>query len=482
MPDIIAAVDEVAATTLIHDAEATLGTLARNGSGSLGPFTASWSASASLQQGVIDLIPPNVVRVTDCELHYSLGFSFSFDLSTIIPDFCLPRVCIPTPFGDLCTPRICIDWPTITIPLNYSDMVRFTADFTLDVHLVGTDWLVDVVIVGVPALNLSAGGGDHPGGPRPGGSGSPGLDPIHRSAPRRSRPRDHLDHRHRRGDRVAWAPSCRFSWRASASTSTSSPSTSRSSRRAGPWTRRCTSTSTRSAPWSTAVAARTSSCCLSTSQPEGVRMTTLDSRRMTYLNCFGQKFSKPGTYRYRITSSSTSGLDRDARFSIDVKPAASPAKIQQHDVAVRLEGRELVADPPFVSINAGDLVVWNTPDSSIAGYLIEGEGSGLSFSSARLTREAVYTHAFGVPGTYRWRDANGGKLGGTVEVVSGETDSPESARKWLEDLASPTLIRVRGDRATPEKVQILTGQTVAWAIEEAAGISVTDASVVSEGR
>jgi hypothetical protein len=156
VPDIIAAIDEVAATTLIHDAEATLGTLARTGSGSLGPFTASWGASASVQSGAIDLIAPNVVRVTDCELHYSVNFSFAFDLSSIIPDFCLPRICIPTPWGDICTPRICINWPTITIPLSYSDVVRFTADFSLDVHMVGTDWLVDVVIVGVPALDLSA--------------------------------------------------------------------------------------------------------------------------------------------------------------------------------------------------------------------------------------------------------------------------------------------------------------------------------------
>jgi hypothetical protein len=156
VPDIIAAIDEVAATTLIHDAEATLGTIARSGSGSLGPFTATWGASASVQQGTIDLIAPNVVRVTDCELHYSVNFSFSFDLSSIIPDFCLPRICIPTPWGDICTPRICINWPTITIPFSYSDVVRFTADFSLDVHMVGTDWLVDVVIVGVPALNLSA--------------------------------------------------------------------------------------------------------------------------------------------------------------------------------------------------------------------------------------------------------------------------------------------------------------------------------------
>ena len=156
MPDVIAAIDEVAATTLIHDAEATLGTLARTGSGTLGPFTASWGASANLQQGTIDLIAPNVVRITDCELHYTVSFSFAFDLSSIIPDFCLPRLCIPTPWGDVCTPRLCVNWPTITIPFSYSDIVRFTADFSLDVHMVGSDWLVDVVIVGVPALNLSA--------------------------------------------------------------------------------------------------------------------------------------------------------------------------------------------------------------------------------------------------------------------------------------------------------------------------------------
>ena len=210
-------------------------------------------------------------------------------------------------------------------------------------------------------------------------------------------------------------------------------------------------------------------------------MTMLDSRRMTYLNCFGQKFSKPGTYRYRIASSSTRGLERDARFTIEVKPAASPAEAQQHDVAVRLEGRELVADPPSVSINAGDLVLWNTPDSSIAGYVIEGEGSGWSFSSANLTKEALYTHAFGLPGTYRWLDAHHRKLGGVVEVVSPKADAPESSRKWLASLGSPTVISIRGEHADPERVEILTGQTVGWAIEEASGISVTDASLVPGG-
>lgn len=156
MPDILVAADEVAATKLLHDAETALGTISRSGSGSLGPFTANWGASAFFAGGAVDLIPPNVIRISNCELHYNLHFSFSFDLSTILPDFCLPRICIHIPFiGTVCTPRICIDWPTITIPVNFSDVVRFTADFTLDAHLTGPNWLVDVVIVGIPNLQIS---------------------------------------------------------------------------------------------------------------------------------------------------------------------------------------------------------------------------------------------------------------------------------------------------------------------------------------
>src|SRR5262245_1228811 len=84
-----------------------------------------------------------------------LVFSFSFDLSSILPDFCLPQICIPTPWGDICTPKICVDWPTITIPVSYSDSLTFTADFTLNPHLSGANWLIDIVIVGIPLLQIS---------------------------------------------------------------------------------------------------------------------------------------------------------------------------------------------------------------------------------------------------------------------------------------------------------------------------------------
>ena len=155
MPDILVAADEVAATELLHDAESTLGVVTASGSGSLGPFTASYTASASLANGSVDLLPPNIIRIADCELHFSVSFSFSLDLNSFLPRFCIPRICIPIPFfGELCTPRICISWPTITVSLPFSDVVTFTSDFTLNAHLDGPNWLVDVVIVGIPSLTI----------------------------------------------------------------------------------------------------------------------------------------------------------------------------------------------------------------------------------------------------------------------------------------------------------------------------------------
>lgn len=155
MPDVIAAIDEGGANDLIQDAQAALGTLSSSGSGTLGPFTANWSATASFSEGTVDLIAPNVIRLADVRMDYTVSFSFSFDLSSIIPDFCLPRICIDIPFiGRVCTPRICIDWPTITIPVSHSSFVRFSADFNPVVTLVGGVWRAELVVAGLPFLQL----------------------------------------------------------------------------------------------------------------------------------------------------------------------------------------------------------------------------------------------------------------------------------------------------------------------------------------
>src|SRR5438445_7154708 len=157
MAEITAAVDEQGANDLLDAAIATMGTQSKTGSGSLGPFVANYTVQATLTNGTVDLIPPDTIRIADLRLDWDLDLSFGFDLSSILPDFCLPQVCIDIPcVGEVCIPpvAICIDWPTITIPVTHSDFVKFTGDFGLSVNLVGGQWEIDAVLLAIPSLQL----------------------------------------------------------------------------------------------------------------------------------------------------------------------------------------------------------------------------------------------------------------------------------------------------------------------------------------
>jgi hypothetical protein len=155
MAEIIAAVDETAANTLIDTAIALLPPQSASGSGNLGPFVASYAVSATLVNGDIDLIAPDIIRVANLRVNWSANLSFGIDLSTILPDFCLPQVCVNIPcVGRVCTPRICIDWPTIGVSLPLSDFVEADADFRLAIALAGGIWKVEGVVVGVPSLRF----------------------------------------------------------------------------------------------------------------------------------------------------------------------------------------------------------------------------------------------------------------------------------------------------------------------------------------
>jgi len=158
MPDIQVAVDEAQAALLVSKAQALLGTQSRSGSGSLGPFTANWNASAGFSGGTVDLRAPDIIRIANMNLNFTVGIGFSLDLGDFLPEFCIPRICIPIPFlPDLCTPRICINWPTISIgPVNHSGTVNFTADFRLLASQDGSDWKIEIQIMNVPSLSLDA--------------------------------------------------------------------------------------------------------------------------------------------------------------------------------------------------------------------------------------------------------------------------------------------------------------------------------------
>ena len=157
MAEITAALDEVGANKLLDTAIGILPAQSKSGSGNLGPFIASYNVTASLTNGDVDLVPPDIIRIVDLRVDWSLSLSFGFDLSSILPDFCLPQVCVRIPcVGRVCTPRICIDWPTISIPVSFSDFVKATGDFKLDISQQGNVWKVQALILGVPNLQFGA--------------------------------------------------------------------------------------------------------------------------------------------------------------------------------------------------------------------------------------------------------------------------------------------------------------------------------------
>lgn len=149
---LMAAIDEATANTVFHEAETALGTTGTSGSSSFGPFSASYSASASFSGGTLTLMAPGTVSVDDLMINYSLGLTLSLDLSFL--DFCLPRVCIPTPWGDICTPKICISFPTISVPLSFSSSALVSADFGIQVALDAGDWVVSIVVQQVRKVDI----------------------------------------------------------------------------------------------------------------------------------------------------------------------------------------------------------------------------------------------------------------------------------------------------------------------------------------
>jgi hypothetical protein len=155
MAEITAALDEAGANKLLDIAIASLPTLTTGGSGSLGPFTVSYFVKANLTNGNVDLIPPDTIRIADLRLDWHIDFSLVLDLGAILPEFCLPQVCIHIPcVGRVCTPKICIDWPKITVPVSFGDFVKTTVDLALVIALAGGNWNVSAKVLGVPSLQF----------------------------------------------------------------------------------------------------------------------------------------------------------------------------------------------------------------------------------------------------------------------------------------------------------------------------------------
>jgi plastocyanin len=206
-------------------------------------------------------------------------------------------------------------------------------------------------------------------------------------------------------------------------------------------------------------------------------MNALDSRFICLGDCFAHRFSTPGTFSYALTPlpAALGGHHGDAPVH-SVTVSAGAGDQRQHAVTVSRRGGTLTASPARLEVTAGDLVVWASDRSVTFGFRVRGTCGDDLVDSAALRTESIYTHAFGLPGTYAWADANGSGLRGQVRVAPHDAAAGHEA--WLGRLHEGTLVHVQGEQAEPAQIDIIVGQTVVWAVQDSPGISITDASLL----
>jgi plastocyanin len=208
-------------------------------------------------------------------------------------------------------------------------------------------------------------------------------------------------------------------------------------------------------------------------------MNVLDSRGLDRTNCFAQCFSQAGTHRYAVVPALGGHFSQELPFVVTVAGGPATGEGTQHNVEVRFKAGHFAAEPASISVQQGDVVLWTSPEENIPRYAVIGKNR--AFASDRLTKECLYTHIFGLPGTYRWVDANGSQASGTVTVTSPDSRNEAELRKWRNALGEVALVTINGARSGND-AKAVVGQQVFFAVEEAPGISITDERVLRDER
>lgn len=211
-------------------------------------------------------------------------------------------------------------------------------------------------------------------------------------------------------------------------------------------------------------------------------MFALDSRALTYLDCYGQRFPAAGAVRYAVTGPLAACLRvDDPPFLLQVadEQAAEP---RQHDIEVRYDNGAFDAVPQELAISAGDVVLWHSTQAATPPYAVWGQGTDVSFSSTALRAEAVYSHAFGSTGEVEWTDVNETGARGLIRVRDHDTTDRDACERWGRMLREGAVVVVDGDRVDPPELEIVTGQTVFFAVTQSSGITVTETSIIATLR
>jgi plastocyanin len=201
----------------------------------------------------------------------------------------------------------------------------------------------------------------------------------------------------------------------------------------------------------------------------------LDSRALGRADCFGQRFMRPGDYPYNVVPAHGRLLSTDRPFVVHARQGTAKG-MKQHNVQVTVDCGKLVVSERELTIDVGDLVLWN----SASDHPVAVVGDQDFFSSHRLTNECGYSHAFGAAGDYHWVDAYGSGLSGVVRVRDPGGKGEADLKRWMQALSEGKLVMIADNKAQPAEVEILTGQTVFFTIVKGPGVSITDARLVDQ--
>lgn len=207
---------------------------------------------------------------------------------------------------------------------------------------------------------------------------------------------------------------------------------------------------------------------------------TLDSRALGFGDCYGQRFMRPGTYRYDVVSAGSGPLVDKYPYTIEVVAAKGETTMEQHDVVLRTEGREFVVDREALTIDEGDLVLWTCTDPNARAFEVSGDQA--FFGNAALTNECGYSHAFGTPGRHHWVDALGGPAEGVISVQEVPCSTPAELAAWRQRLSRGTVVTIDDGKVEPADVKIVVGQRVFFAVVKTEPMSITDAALVGACR
>lgn len=220
----------------------------------------------------------------------------------------------------------------------------------------------------------------------------------------------------------------------------------------------------------------------------------LDSRALRNTDCYGQRFMKPGTYPYALVPAGGAGASAEFPYVVEVVEKTSKRDREMHQTAVTVRfvkerhgeccdertadpGR-FVPDRERVTVEAGDMVLWNSPDAATRPFAVEGQKAFLG--STALTNECGFTHVFMTAGEHEYVDANGSGLRGVVLVSDPKPRNQEELRAWQSRLGEGTLVMISDGRAEPAEVEIMLGQTVFFAVVNGPGVTITEASLVEQ--